>query len=98
MRWRARISDFVEFQLSEEKSTAILTLPTPFSQYFHLCWNWEKESVFEGKNGEFILLIHFDIVIAWNLTFFMPSVLSRFSPDSAANMQQSTVKEGGAGN
>ena len=57
----------------------------------------ERECIWR-QNGGVHCIVPFSLVLAWNLTFFMSSILSRFSPDSAANMQQSIVKEGGTCN
>ena len=64
------------------KVQPFLTPPSPFSYSLHLHWKSEKEK----SKGEFILLFH----------FYREHEISPFHaifPDSAANMQQFTVKE-----
>ena len=64
---------FLNSNYPARRAWPFLTLPIPVSHSFHLCWKLEKESVFAGKQGEFIVSFHCLHRLAWNLTFFRPS-------------------------
>ena len=68
-----------------------LTLPTLVYHSLHKHSRWEKESVyFPGKKEEYILFSQFSYRIIKKSHLF-----HAIFPESASNMQQSTVKEGG---
>ena len=88
VRWRAWISDFAEFQLSEEKSRAIFDPANSGQLLLPSLLKMGGSGGFVRQKGEFIVFFHFSCQ-----TCMKSHLFHAFSPKSAANMQQSTLKE-----
>ncbi len=87
-RSRAQVSNISKFQLSVEKNMAIFFLPTPVSHFFSSVENGKRRMYLHIKKGDFIVFFHF-----LRRTCVKSHLFHAIFPKSAANIQQSTLKE-----